>query len=449
MALLQVSNTAQKGYGAVYNVLTFRLLGETGYGEFRMVLALYNTVNLLGSLGLGQFLMVPLAQAAAAGDRAEVARACGYNLKLSLLISIGVLVISLAAGPVIGRLVYDSHLGESLGHLMRIAALGAVPSIVYTLTTSSLQSVRRMKTLALVENVDGVLFRAIGIGALVLGHRVPGLLWGVAIGGALSAVHALYQYRRVLVREHDFPDLPALIQAARHVPFSHYFRFSVLSVADKNVAQFFGQTPLLFLGRWGGPEQTAYYDIAAKLFGLVAAFHGAASRALSVRLSQLYGERGAAETRRLFWRSLALWGALSTVGAAIFACLLPVFRWIYTPQALPSITLIALWAAFTAKQGFTVTLGAIYLILDRVAINVAVKIPLLLAAMPIGAWLVQTWSQTLDDPAAAAVAATVYILGAYLVGDLIYFSLLALPRFWRERRAPVAVGVIGAVGAES
>ena len=439
MALLQVSNTLIKGYGAVYNVLTFRLLGETGYGEFRLVLALYNTVNLLGSLGLGQFLMVPLAQAAAAGDKEEVARACGYNVKLSLLISVGVLAVSLAAGPLIGRLVYDSDLGATLGHLMRIVALGALPSVAYTLTTSSLQSVRRMKELALVENVDGVLFRVLGVIALALGYRVPGLLWGVAIGGGLSALHALYQYRRVLVREHGFPDLPALGMAAWRVPFSHFFRFSALSVADKNVAQFFGQTPLLFLGRWAGPEQAAYYDVAAKLFGLIAAFHGAASRALGVRLSQLYGERGAAETRRLFWRSLALWGGLSTVGAALFACLLPVFRLIYTPAALPSITLIAVWALFTAKQGFTVTLGAIYLILDRVAVNVAVKIPLLLAAMPVGAWMIQTWSQTLDDPAAAAVAATVYILGAYLVGDAVYFGLLAAPSFWRERQR-AAVG---------
>ena len=141
-----------------------------------------------------------------------------------------------------------------------------------------------------------------------------------------------------------------------------------------------------------------------------------------------------AETRRLFWRSLALWGGLSTVGAALFACLLPVFRLIYTPAALPSVTLIVVWALFTAKQGFTVTLGAIYLILDRVALNVGVKIPLLLAAMPVGAWMIQTWSQTLDDPAAAAVAATAYILGAYLVGDAVYFGLLAVPRFWRERQ---------------
>ncbi|HEV2124990.1 MAG TPA: hypothetical protein VGW38_19760, partial [Chloroflexota bacterium] len=43
--LLQASNTLQKGYGALYNVACFRLLGATGYGEFLLVLSLYNTIN--------------------------------------------------------------------------------------------------------------------------------------------------------------------------------------------------------------------------------------------------------------------------------------------------------------------------------------------------------------------------------------------------------------------
>ena len=443
VALLQVSNTLQKGYGAIYNVFTFRLLGDTGYGELRLILSLYNTVNLLGSLGLGQFLVVPLAQAAAAGDREEVARACGYNLKLSLCIAVGVLAVSLAAGPLIGQLVYDSERGRQLGHLMRIAALGAVPSAAYTLSTSSLQSVRRMRELAIIENVDGILFRVLGIIALALGFGIAGMLWGMAVGGALSAVHALYQYRRVAVRKHGFPGLRALLGAAWRVPFGHYFRFSALSVLDKNVAQFFGQTPLLFLGRWAGPEQAAYYDVAAKVFGLLHAFHGAASRALSVRLSQVYAQFGASAARRLFWRSLLLWGGVSAVGAFAFAGLLPVFRWVYTEQAFPSVTLVVFWALFTAKQGFTVTLGAIYLILDRVAANVLVKLPLSLLAMPIGAWLIRDWSPTLADPAAGAVAAIVYILFAYLAGDLVYFGLLSLPRFWRPPRIAAPVVAAG------
>jgi len=427
ISLLQASNALQKVWGAAYNVLSFRLLGDTGYGQFLLVLSLYNTVNLLGSLGLGQFLIVPLSQAAAAGDRNEVARACGYNLKLSFCISIGILVASLTFGPLLGELVYTGEMGTSLGMLMRIVALGSVPSIFYTLTTTSLQSVRRMRELAIVENVDGVLFRAIGVVALLLGHGVPGMLWAVAIGGTLSALHALYQYWRVAVKQHGFPGFGELVREAVRVPFGQYFRFSALAVVDKNVAQFFAQTPLLFLGRWAGPEQAAYFGVASKLFSLLAGFHGAASRALSVRLSQEYGQLGAVATRRLFWRTLLLWGGLSTAGAVVLACLMPVFRWVYTPAALPSVGLVVLFALLTAKQGFTVTLGSIFLILDRVFVNVAIKVPLLLAAMPVGAWLVREWP-------GGAVGAAAYLLGAYLAGDLVYFGLLLTPWFWRRAK---------------
>jgi O-antigen/teichoic acid export membrane protein len=425
VALLQVSNTLQKVYGAIYNVACFRLLGATGYGEFLLVLSLFNTINLLGTLGLGQFLVVPLSQAAAAGERKEVARACGYNVKFSLGIALVALLIAFSVGPWFGRLVYGGEMGERLGGLMRIAALGAVPSVGYTLATSSLQAIRRMKELAIVENVEGMLFRTIGILALFAGMGVEGLLWGVAIGGTLSACHALYQYRRVAVRDHGFPGFGDLLREAWAVPFRYYLRFSALAVADKNVSQFFSQTPLLFLGRWAGPEQAAYFGVASKLFALLSAFHGAASKAFSVRLSQEYGARGVDATRRLFWQTLLIWGGISAIGAAAFCLLLPVFRWAYTPDALPSLALVLVFAALTAKQGFTVTLGAIYLILDRVAINVLVKIPLLLLAMPVGMLLVQQHG---------AVGAALYQLGAYVAGDLVYFTLLAGPWLWRPRR---------------
>jgi O-antigen/teichoic acid export membrane protein len=431
VALLQASNTLQKTYGVAYNVVAFRLLGDTGYGQFLLVLSLYNTLNLLGSMGLGQFLVVPLAQAAAGGDRKAVARALGYTVKLSCCISVGVLLLALATGPWFGELAYRGDFGRQLGSWMRIVALGAVPSVAYSLATTSLQALRRMRELALVENVDGLLNRVIGIAALLAGFGVPGMLWGVALGGTLSAAHALYQYRRVAVRQHGFPGFGALAGEALRVPFGAYMRFSALAVLDKNVAQFFGQTPMLFLGRWAGPEQAAYFGVASKLFTLLAAFHGAASRAFSVRLSQEYGEHGPAATRRLFWRSLLIWGAISTVGAAAFACLLPLFRWIYTPAALPSVTLVIVFAALTAKQGFTVSLGSIFLILDRVLVNVLVKAPLLLLAMPAGAWLVQRWSG--QGVAGGAVAAATYQLGAYLLGDAIYFSIVATPWFWRLR----------------
>ncbi|HEX2034765.1 MAG TPA: oligosaccharide flippase family protein [Chloroflexota bacterium] len=419
VAWLQASNAVIKGYGFLFSVLTVRLLGAAGYGDFLQVLVLYQTINLLGNLGLGQFLVVPTAQAAAARDRQALAAAIGYQLKLSITIAAGVTLVSLAVGPWLSASWYQR---EDLGAMMRIVALGGLPAAAYNLAVTALQSVRRMRELALVENVDAVAGRAAAVVAIVAGWGVTGMLAGLTLGGLISAVHALYQYRRVAVGRHDFPDFPALVASAWRVPLKRYFRFSALAVLDKNVGQFFGQTPLLFLGRWGGSEEVAYFNIATKVFTLLAAFHGAASRAFSVRLSQELAQHGAPATRRLFWRTSLVWGALSCAMALGLGLCLPIFRWVYEPQNLQSIPLVVILGLLAAKQGFTVSLGAIYLIMNRVATNALVKIPLMLVWMPIGAWMVQH---------AGAPGAAAYQLGAYLTGDLIYFSILAGSWFWR------------------
>ena len=416
---LQASNFLQKGYGFVFSIIAVRTLGLTGYGDFLSVLSLYNTVNLLGSLGLGQFLVVPLAQAAAAGDRQAVREAAGYNLKLSAVVSLLVLVVSLLLGPEVGSLMIHR---ADLGQLMRIVALGGFMAVLYNVSTTALQGLRRMGDLAVVENVDMVLARILPIAPLLLGWGLPGLLWVTLIGQALSVAHALYQYRRIAVQRHGFPDLMPLIRAAWDVPLRRYFRFSSIAALDKNVAQFFVQTPILFLSRWSGAEQVGLFGVASKVFTLLAASQGAVSKVFSVRLSQEMGAKGPAATRRLFWRSSRLWGAVYTAAAAACLALLPVFRWVYGPDKLPSFWLVLLFGLVTAKQGFTVSLGAIYLVANRVATNALAKLPLLALALPVGVWAVQRWG---------AVGAAAYQLGAFLAGDLMYFSILATPWFWR------------------
>jgi O-antigen/teichoic acid export membrane protein len=422
VALLQASNTVIKGYGFVFSVLVIRLLGTAQYGEYLLVLSLYQAINLLGSLGLGQFLVVPTAQAVAAGDRQAMAETTGYNLKLSAAVAAVVVLTTLAIGPWLAGAWYGR---EELGQLARIAALGALPSVLYNLAVTSLQASRRMRDLALVENVEAVAGRSLGLLAVLAGWGVGGLVLGMAVGSACSAVHALYQYRRVAVRKEGFPDLRALLRVARLVPLRRYFRFSFMAVADKNVGQLFGQTPVLFLGRWGGPEAVAILNVSAKVFTALAAFHGAVSRAFAVRLSQELGRNGADATRRLFWRASLTWGGISClIAAGLFLCL-PLFRWIYGAQNIPSTTLVLLLGLLMAKQGFTVSLGSIFLIMDRVALNALVKLPLMLVWLPLGALFVQRWG---------AEGAAAYQLGAYLTGDLVYFGILLTPWFWRPHQ---------------
>ncbi len=422
---MQASNFLQKAYSFVFSVVAVRTLGLTGYGDYLTILSLYNTVNLLGSLGLGQFLVVPIAQASAAGDRKTVHEAAGYNLKLSALLAVAVAVAVLAFGPLFGRLVNR----PDLGGLMRIVAISGLVAVAYNVATTALQATRRMFDLAVVENVDMVVAKVLPLGPLLLGWGLRGLLWATVVGEILSVAFALWRYRRIAVERHAFPDFGQLLAAAWRVPFGRYFRFSSIAAADKNVAQFFAQTPILFLSRWAGAEQTGLFGVAAKVFTLHSALQGAVSKVSAVRLSQEMGRNGPAATRRLFWRTTLFWGATFTLASAAFLALLPIFRWVYGPEKLPSFLLVLLFAIYTAKQGFTVSLGAIFLIANRVAVNALTKLPLIALSVPFGIWLIR-------DRQLGAIGAASYPLGAYLVGDLMYFAIVASPWFWRRNTHP-------------
>ena len=426
VAVLQASNALQRVLGFGFSVVTARVLGVTGYGKYLLVLSLHSTLNLVGNMGVGQFLVVPLAQSVATRDREAIARGAGYVLKFGAALGLAVLTLILLVGEWAGDLIM--HRPE-LGALTRIVAVGILPTVAYTTAVTALQAGRRMPVLSAVEVVDLLVGRGCAVGFVlvgVAGGGVPAVLWGTVVGGVLSAAHASWQYRRVAVTQDGFPDLPSLLGAALTVPWRTFFRFSAVASVDKNVAQLIGQTPLLFLGRFAGPEEAAYFGIAGKVFTLLASLHGGVSRAISVRLAQEMATGGVEATRAVFWKASLAWGGSSAVAAVGLLAALPVFRWVYGEEYLPSVVLVAVLGALQAKQGLTVALGSVYLIAGRVATNALLKLPLLAVAYPLGSWLVHAWGAT---------GAATYQLALYLAGDVLYLGLIATPWFWRESRA--------------
>ena len=431
VAVLQISNGLQRALGFGFSVVTARVLGVTGYGEYLLVLSLYSTLNLIGNMGVGQFMVVPLAQSVAAHDRDAIARGVGYVLKFGAVLGLVVLALILLAGEYAGDLIMHR---PDLGALTRVVAVGIMPTVIYTTAVTALQAGRRMPVLSFVEVVDLLVGRGCAVGFVltgVAGGGVLSVLWGTVVGGSLSAAHAIWQYRRVAVAQDEFPEIVDLFSTAVSVPWRTYFRFSAIASVDKNVSQLIGQTPLLFLGRFASAEEAAYFGIAGKVFTLLASLHGGVSRAISVRLSQEMGTRGVDATVGLFWKASLAWGGASAVAAACLLVALPIFRWVYGDEYLPSVVLVGVLGALQAKQGITVALGSVYLIADRVATNALLKLPLLAAAYPLGAWLVQSWGAT---------GAATYQLVLYLAGDVMYLGLILTPWFWREARIRARIG---------
>ena len=115
--------------------------------------------------------------------------------------------------------------------------------------------------------------------------------------------------------------------------------------------------------------------------------------------------------------------------AAVLVLCLPLFRLALTPDVFPSLTLVIIFALHTGLMALGVGFGSVFLLTDRIGLNIAIKTPINLACLPLGALLVMQWG---------AEGAALYMLAAYSVGYVAYLSLLASNRFWQTSARPPA-----------
>ncbi len=427
VAALQVSNTAQKALAAVFWFVLIRLLSPGEYGQYVIVLAFFGTINLLGYLNLGPSLVTRLAEAAAAHDPVELRRIMGYLLKINAAWALPVTALTwLVATPL--AVWWSSE--PLYGDLMRTLALGAPLAVLSLVMTTALQSVSRMHAIALVEICAKTTHTLLGVGAILAGLGLSGLVGAIVISQAVGGLLGLLAYQRILHRHHAFASLPAVVATAITVPWRAYFRFSALALVDKNIAALFERTPYLLLDRFMPPEQAAFYDAARKVFAFLAVFHGAVARKLRAALGERKGQAGLSAARTVFWRVTLLWTPLALALAAVLTLCLPIFRLILKPEVFPSLTLVIIFALHTGLMALGVGFGSVFLLTDRIGLNIAIKTPINLAFLPLGALLVMQWG---------AEGAVLYMLTAYSVGYVAYLSLLASNWFWQtSARPPIA-----------
>lgn len=419
VAALQISNTVQKLLAAVFWVVIIRLLTPQEYGQYVILLAFFGTISLLGNLGLGPGLVTRLAEAAAAQDHDELRRVTAYLLKCSVALACLLTGLTWLVGTSVALWWYHEPL---YGDLVKILALSGPLAAFSIVMTAGLQSVSRMNALALLEIVVKATSTLLGVASILAGMGLMGLVIATVISQALGCVLGLVAYKRILCRYHAFAPLRSVVATAMTLPWRTYFRFSALALVDKNVAGLFSQTPIIFLGRFASPEHAAYYDAARKIFSFLAVFHGAVARKLSVTLAEQKARAGVDGARAVFWRITLMWTPLALGLAAGLTLCLPIFRLVLKPEILPSLTLVIVFAVHTGLMAVGVGFASVFLVTDRIGLNIAIKTPINLACLPLGALLVAQWQ---------AVGAAIYILFAYSLGYITYLSLLASSWFWR------------------
>ena len=282
--------------------------------------------------------------------------------------------------------------GEPLyGEPVKILALGAPLAVLTLAMTTALQSVSRMHSIALVEVWAKTIHTLLGVGAMVAGLGLTGLVSATVISQAVGCAIGLLAYQRILHRlprlclppgrggDGDHRAVAGLLPLQRPGSCGQEHRCALRT--DTRAPP----RPLM------PPEQAAFYDAARKVLSFLAVFHGAVARKLRASLGERKGQAGLGAARSVFWRVTLLWTPLALVLAAVLALCLPLFRLALTPEIFPSLTLVIIFALHTGLMALGVGFGSVFLLTDRIGLNIAIKTPINLACLPLGALLVMQW----------------------------------------------------------
>lgn len=238
------------------SVLIVRSLGEFDYGTLSMLRTVLAVLVLLLSLGLGQALnrFVPELRIKGQGDegRALLARV----LLVQSLLWVVVSAATLAARP----LALASF--PSYGDVLVLGVFLCVTEVVAgSLSQYAISSYRaRLNALG---GAFGSLALAIATAWLFrIGFRIPAVLWGAAIGQALTAIliaSALWHRSAASGRAHDLTNVG-------NFPWRRLMAYA-LPWVPTNVLNFviWRQSETVLLGLLRTREEAGYFDIAYKL----------------------------------------------------------------------------------------------------------------------------------------------------------------------------------------
>ena len=403
------------------SVLIARELAPAGYGVYALVYSLFGVMTLTGDLGLAPATITQLAEALARKDRAAAAEYCGYFVKLSLVLGLGLAVVGLLAGPLIARAVYGQALtGLLAGALMTDMLLGLPRNLVRV----AWQSSRRMTALAVFEVARGSA-RLLGVGLVLwLGGGVSGVV-GAELGLALLASAAAWPlFSRLEGRLEAFPSWREVLGQARTVGLGRHFSFGLKIILDRNVVRILEAAPFLILGRFAPSEQVGYLRLAWGLINLpLAALSGLANN-LSARLPQLRSQGREEDFWGIFFRTALAGGLISLSGVGFFTLLAPwLIKLLYGAEYLPALPFFYVLAAAGAFSGFFAGIGPLYRAAHRVGLLVTANLIQLALYLPACYLLIRFWE---------TMGGAVFASGRMLLLNLVAFVLALL--FLRSRR---------------
>jgi len=388
-AVLQAGNIFSTGLSFLSSIIFARFLGPENYGTYGLIFGFVGLMGAFMNWGAAYATLTLLSEAWARKDKEEVRHVIIFFLKISLIMTVTAGLLALIFSPFLAGRLYHNPL---IGQLARLVILANLLDLFFALLLIVLQTIRKIKSLTLVENLNKIIYVFLTIGLVVLVKLgLRGIMWGYLLTAVVFFVFSVFFYRRLRWNYNLLPSWKEIVGDFSRVSVKKYFKFGFLIAVDNNISNLFNTIPLTFLGMTAFSTDVGYFKIAFSYIGLALIFLKPISRLLQVQLpqSKIYGH----ETLKTHFFKTTFYSAGLMTLIIIPMLILGKFlvTTFYGSAYLPSVKLIYLLSPYPIIAALGVGLSSLFRTLNKMKAIIIIDLIVLVIGAPFSYYLIRNW----------------------------------------------------------
>ena len=295
--------------GYVFTLMITRSLGADAMGIYALSLTVASIFSLFGKLGFDTATLRFVAEYNARGEKEKVAIVLNRIMKIVLPASIFLSVLMFLYSPFIAEYIFHK---EHLVPYFRIISIALFPMILTSISSSSLQGLKKIKIYAFVGNMSNQLFGIIALLVMLnfFTRDASAVLIAYGIASILTALVAiLFLNRYIRIQEILSPkktDEVFKLSKLLSVSFPMFLSSSMFLVMS--------WTDTIMLGIFRTEADVGVYNVAMRLSGITSIMLTSINSIAAPKFAEFYGtgnmdglkETVRYSTRMIFWTSFPI-----------------------------------------------------------------------------------------------------------------------------------------------
>lgn len=333
---LQVGNVLSMGVGFVKSIMLARVLGVEGFGQYAVVTTVAGTLSIFTNFGQNQAADTFFAEQYSLKNKDGMRTVIKYCFLLTGIAAVILILLAFGATAIMDRF-YGL---PALGFAAALAFLSAMIAGWEAPFATMMQSVRSIRTLTILENIDALLQCVLSIGLVLIGWGILGIFVGQFVTKAIMLATRIVIHRSISM-QYELPSLRSSFRSKG--PMLPMMKQGFWIAVDKNVGNLFPQGFLFVMSFFTSAAVVGFAQLAYKIGSLPSTFILPQLARMSTTVLPALRAQGADALRRNC--ALLLKHALLIHTAASMASLvvIPFFILVFYGSAFSAAITPALW----------------------------------------------------------------------------------------------------------